>query len=168
MTNREQPDHAGSNDLTNTSHGRGRIKPGEVRNRWGRGGKPKPGVANELDETLSELIYQPIVNSQTGEKIEPVAFYLHNLIRGVSKGNIRALELYHEALSKFAPKLALEEEPLAADERRRALIAKAVERYSAKSKAANADRQSGAEVDDLAEGRSSDDRPEDGQADVAP
>lgn len=77
------------------------IKKGEVRNRWGRGGKPRPGkVRSDFDEHMAKLLSEPMV-AKDGQSYEQASVIFSALLKQASAGNLKAIELYINLRDKY-------------------------------------------------------------------
>jgi hypothetical protein len=107
-----------------------RIQPGEVRNPYGRRGKPKPDQgADDFEAKMAWLFAQPMVTAD-GKKISQET-YVHNAILALMRKDTRALALYIEMREKYDQRRAAAEIAVETDERRQQLIEEAMARRQA-------------------------------------
>lgn len=77
------------------------IKKGEVRNKWGRGGKPRPAqVRSGFDEHMAKLLSEPMV-AKDGQSYEQASVIFSALLKQASAGNLKAIELYINLRDKY-------------------------------------------------------------------
>jgi hypothetical protein len=109
-----------------------RIRPTEVRNPWGRAGKPRPDAArDDFARQMAELISQPI-RSKDGQTFTQAQVILNGLLKAVSEGDVRAAKFYVELCEKYLPKPTATDLAALADGARQSAIDEALARVAAK------------------------------------
>ena len=122
------PDYVGPGHPPRAS----RIKPSEIRNPWGRAGKPRPDAArDDFAMQMAELISQPI-RSKDGQTFTQAQVILNGLLKAVSEGDVRAAKFYVELCEKFLPKPTAADLALVAEDARQSAIDDAIARVAAK------------------------------------
>ncbi len=111
---------------------RSRIRPNEIRNPWGRAGKPRPDAArDDFARQMAELISQPI-RSKDGQTFTQAQLILNGLLKAVSEGDVRAAKYYVELCEKYLPKPTATDLVALADDARQSAIDEALARVAAK------------------------------------
>ena len=82
-----------------------RIRPNEVRNPWGRAGRPKAEAAeDDFVSQMKTLLSRP-VRGKDGQTFSHAEIILNGVIKQASEGDIRASKFYHELCRKYAAEL---------------------------------------------------------------
>lgn len=112
-----------------------RIRPNEVRNPWGRAGRPKAESAEDDFVTQMKTLLSQPVRGKDGQTFSHAEIILNGVIKQASEGDIRASKFYHELCRKYAAEL-VNAGALAAEVRQNALE-EALARVAAKKQRAD-------------------------------
>lgn len=113
-----------------------RIRPNEVRNPWGRAGRPRPESAeDDFVAKMKALLSKP-VRGKDGQSFSHAEIILNGVIKLASEGDIRASKFYHELCRQYGDE-PTDAGDLAAGVRQTAL-AEALARVAAKKQRAKA------------------------------
>ncbi len=82
----------------------GKIKAGQTKNPWGRGGKPRPDApTNDFTAHMRRMLTQP-VRSKDGQTYSHAEVLFNGLLKSVAAGDVRAARFYVELLEKYGPR----------------------------------------------------------------